>query len=127
TAGIGQTKADLKRDLAYLQRLRRSIEHRRKTIGRVGELYTESDLIIRTIRDVFSNEIDRVVVDDLTAARRAYDFLSIASPRSRSKVVHYNDPVPLFHRFDIERQIESIHARQVPLPSGGSLVIDQTE
>ena len=127
TAGIGQTKTDLKRDLAYLQRLWKNIESRRKKIGRAGELYTESDLIIRTIRDVFSNDIDRVIVDHPTAARRAQDFLSIASPRARSRVVFYNDPVPLFHRFGIEAQIERIHDREVPLPSGGSLVIDATE
>lgn len=127
TAGIGQTKTDLKRDLAYLQRLWKNIERRRKQIGKVGELYTESDLVIRTIRDVFSKDISRIIIDDPTAARRAHDFLTIASPRSRSKVLYYNDGVPLFHRFDIERQIESIHAREVPLPSGGSLVIDQTE
>ncbi|MEX0884863.1 MAG: Rne/Rng family ribonuclease, partial [Phycisphaeraceae bacterium] len=127
TAGIGQTKTDLKRDLAYLQRLWKNIEARRKRIGKVGELYTESDLVIRTIRDVFSSEIDRIVIDDLSAARRAHDFLTVASPRSRSKILYYNDPVPLFHRFNIESQIDQIHAREVPLPSGGSLVIDQTE
>lgn len=127
TAGIGQTKTDLKRDLAYLHRLWKNIERSRKSIGKVGELYTESDLVIRTIRDVFSSDISKIYVDDPTAARRAHDFLTIANPRSRSKVIYYNDPVPLFHRHDIERQIDSIHAREVPLPSGGYLVIDQTE
>jgi ribonuclease E len=127
TAGIGQTKTDLKRDLAYLVRLWKSIERRKKELRGVGELYTEQDLIIRTIRDVFTNEITRVVIDNPQAARRANDFLTIASPRSRPKVVYYHDPVPLFHRFDIERQIESIKAREAPLKSGGSLVFDQTE
>ena len=127
TAGIGQTKADLKRDLAYLVRLWKSIERRQKKIKNVGELYTEQDLIIRTIRDVFTSDISRVVIDNPLAAKRANDFLAIASPRSRPKVVYYHDPVPLFHRFDIERQIESINAREVPLKSGGSLVFDQAE
>ncbi len=127
TAGIGQTKTDLKRDLAYLVRLWKSIERRKKELKNVGELYTEQDLIIRTIRDVFTNDISRVVIDNPHAAKRANDFLVIASPRSRPKVVYYNDPVPLFHRFDIERQIESINAREVPLKSGGSLVFDQAE
>ncbi|MEE9212057.1 MAG: Rne/Rng family ribonuclease [Phycisphaeraceae bacterium] len=126
TAGLDRPKNDLKRDLAYLQRLWKVIEHRMNNTT-VGELYTESDLIIRTIRDVFSNEIQRIVVDDPTAAKRARDFLAIANPRSTSKVAVYSDPVPLFHRFDIERQIENINARCVPLPSGGSLVIDTTE
>ena len=127
TAGIGQTKAELKRDLSYLARLWKNIDRRKKKLKGPGELYTESDLVIRTIRDIFSSEIDRVLVDDPTAAKRAYDFLSIASPRSRSKVVYYAGPVPLYHWFDIESQIESIHSRTVLLPSGGSLVIDQTE
>ncbi len=127
TAGMGQTKTDLKRDLAYLVRLWKSIERRKKELRGVGELYTEQDLIIRTIRDVFTNEITRVVIDNPQAAQRAYDFLAIASPRSRPKVSYYHDPVPLYHRFDIERQIEAIKAHEAPLPSGGSLVFDQTE
>jgi ribonuclease E len=127
TAGLGQTKTDLKRDLAYLVRLWKSIERRKSELKGVGELYTEQDLIIRTIRDVFTNDISRVVIDNPQAAKRANDFLTIASPRSKPKVAYYHDPVPLFHRFDIERQIESINAREVPLKSGGSLVFDQAE
>ncbi|MEM9419547.1 MAG: Rne/Rng family ribonuclease [Planctomycetota bacterium] len=127
TAGIGQTKTDLKRDLSYLQRLWKNIEQKRKKIKRTGELYAESDLVIRTIRDVFTSDIDRIVVDDLTAARRARDFLRVASPRTKTVVQYYDDPVPLFHRTGVEPQIDLINAREVPLPSGGALVIDQTE
>ncbi|MEM6332075.1 MAG: Rne/Rng family ribonuclease [Planctomycetota bacterium] len=126
TAGIGQTKTDLKRDLAYLSRLWKSIEKRQKQV-RVGELYAESDLLIRTIRDVFTKDITRVVIDDVDAAKRARDFFSISMPRSGLQLEYYHDPVPLFHRFDIERQIDDINAREVPLPSGGSLVFDQAE
>lgn len=126
TAGIDRTKAELKRDLAYLQRLWRTIDRRMKQCD-IGELYTESNLVIRTIRDVFTNDIQRVIVDNPQAAKRAADFLAIASPRSSSKVFLYKDPIPLFDRFDIERQIENIHSKQVPLPSGGSLVIESTE
>ena len=127
TAGIGQTKTDLKRDLSYLQRLWKNIERKRKQRGKTGELYAESDLVIRTIRDVFNSDIDHIVCDDLTAARRARDFLAVANPRSKSKVIYYNDPVPLFHRKGIEQQLDNMNAREVPLPSGGALVIDQTE
>jgi ribonuclease E len=127
TAGIGRNKTEIKRDLAYLQRLWKSIETRMKQTSRVGELYTESDLVIRTIRDVLTSDVSRIIVDDPTAAKRAKDFLSIAMPRTNTKVVLYQDAVPLFHRFDIERQIDLINARSVPLPSGGSLVIDSTE
>ncbi|MEM9253188.1 MAG: Rne/Rng family ribonuclease [Planctomycetota bacterium] len=126
TAGIGQTKTDLKRDLAYLSRLWKSIEKRHQQV-RVGELYAESDLLIRTIRDVFTKDITRVVIDDVDAAKRARDFFSISMPRSSLTLEYYHDPVPIFHRFDIERQIDDINAREVPLPSGGSLVFDQAE
>jgi len=126
TAGIGRNKTDLKRDLAYLQRLWRRIDRRRKGT-KVGELYTESDLIIRTLRDVYSSDVNQVIIDDESAARRAHDFLSIVSPRSGSTVVYYKDAIPIFDRFNIEAQIDCINSRTVPLPSGGSLVIDQTE
>lgn len=127
TAGVGQTKTDLKRDMSYLLRLWKNIETNRKKIKRTGELYAESDLVIRTIRDVFTNDIDRVIIDDLTAARRAEGFLRVASPRTKTNVLYYDDPVPLFHRKGVETQIELITAREVPLPSGGALVIDSTE
>ena len=126
TAGVGRTKADLKRDLAYLQRLWRAIESRKKST-RIGELYTESDLVIRTIRDVFSSDIDQIIVDDPGAADRARAFLRIVNPRAGSKVVHYADKAPLLERFGVEQQIEGIHRKEVPLPSGGSLVIESTE
>ncbi len=127
TAGIGRAKTDLKRDLAYLVRLWKTIERRMKSDEPVGELYTESDLLIRTLRDVYSTDIERIIVDNPVAGRRARDFLAIASPRAGSSVLLYKDPVPLFHRFNIESQIENINARMVALPSGGSLVFDQAE
>ncbi|MEX2215263.1 MAG: Rne/Rng family ribonuclease [Phycisphaeraceae bacterium] len=126
TAGMGRPKTDLKRDLAYLTRLWKNIDKRMGEI-RVGELYTESDLLIRTLRDVFSADIERVIVDDTDGARRASDFLAVVSPRSKSQVFYYDEPIPIYHRYGIEQQIDTIHARRVPLPSGGSLVIDSTE
>jgi len=127
TAGIGRPKTELKRDLAYLQRLWKAMEKRRKDRRPVGELYSESDLVVRTIRDVFSTDIDRIIVDDPKAAQRARDFLAIANPRAGSRVFLYEEPIPLFHRFGVESQIDSINDRHVPMPSGGSLVIDSTE
>lgn len=126
TAGMGRNKTELKRDLAYLTRLWKTIEKRRQQV-KVGELYVESDLIIRTLRDLFSSDIDRVIIDHPAAAKRASDFLGIINPRAGSKVFVYNEATPLFHRFGIEKQIDTIHARTVPMPGGGSLVIDQAE
>ena len=127
TAGLAQTKVELKRDLAYLQRLWRIIDKRCDSNLVVGELYAESDLVIRTIRDVFSSDIERIIVDDAGAAARAQDYLKIASPRSSLKVFLYQDNIPLFHRYGIEPQINQIGSRTVELPSGGSIVIDTTE
>lgn len=127
TAGLEQTKVELKRDLAYLQRLWKIIEKRRDSNLVVGEIYAESDLVIRTIRDVFSSDIDRIIVDDSAAAVRAQDYLKIASPRSSLKVFLYQDDIPLLHRYGIEQQIDQIGNRTVELPSGGSIVIDATE
>jgi ribonuclease E len=127
TAGYGKTKTELKRDAAYLLRLWKMMEKRIKSVGAPCELYTESDLLIRTIRDVLRSSIKSIVVDSPSAWQRASTFLRVASPRSAPTVIRYNRPAPIFHAFDIERQIDLIHSREVPLPSGGRLVIDQTE
>jgi ribonuclease E len=127
TAGIGRTKTEIKRDLAYLQRLWKAIEKRQKQGKGPVELYRESDLVIRTLRDVLSNDVKRIIIDDEEAAQRARDFIRIALPRGGSQVIYYDKPVPLFDAFGIEQQIDNIHSREVPLPSGGSLVIESTE
>jgi len=127
TAGFGRNKTELKRDVAYLTRLWKNMEKRLKTQPAPCELYTESDLLIRTIRDVLRPSIRAVVVDSDSAYERANEFLRVAAPRSAPKLVQYTRDAPIFHAFDIERQIELIHCREVPLSSGGALVIEQTE
>jgi ribonuclease E len=127
TAALERTQRELQSDLGYLTRLWRAVEKRRKSDPAPAELYRESDLVIRTIRDVFTADVERIVIDDLDVARRAREFLSIFSPRSRDIVVEYTDPEPLFHKYGIEAELERLHSRHVPLASGGSLVIDQTE
>lgn len=127
TAGFDRTKTELKRDLAYLTRLWKKMEKRIEKVSAPCALYTESDLLIRTIRDVLSNQVEAVVVDSESAYDRTRDFLSIIAPRSAPRVVRYRGVTPVFHSFDIERQIELIHQKEVPLPSGGAIVIEQTE
>jgi ribonuclease E len=127
TAGFGATKAELKRDVAYLVRLWRVMEKRIKNVNAPCELYSESSLLVRTVRDVLRPSIQAIVVDSDQVYQRASSFLRVVAPRSATKVIRYRNPVPIFHAFDIERQIELIHSRMVPLPSGGRLVIDQTE
>jgi ribonuclease E len=127
TAGKGKKVAEVKRDIAYLVRLWKMIEKRINTIAAPCQLYNESDLVVRTIRDVLRPSIDAIVVDSESAYERIESFLRVATPRSSRKIIHYKDTLPIFHAFDLERQIEEIHNREVHLPSGGRLVIDQTE
>ncbi len=127
TAGMGQTKRELNRDVAYLTRMWKVMEKRIDKIGSPAELYTESDLVLRTVRDVLRPEIEAIVVDSEDAYHRVAGYLRVIAPRSAPPVVHYKRSLPLFHAFNVERQIETIHAREVDLPSGGRLVIDQTE
>lgn len=127
TAGMDRTKTELKRDVAYLTRLWKVMEKRIKAVGAPCELYTESNLLIRTIRDVLRPEIKAIIVDTADSYQRANAFLQVVAPRTAPQVIHYKRQSPIFHAFDVERQIELIHSREVPLPSGGALVIEQTE
>jgi ribonuclease E len=128
TAGVDQTKRELQRDLNYLRRLWNTVVKRVRTTDAPAELYQESDLVIRTIRDVFTTDFERIIVDTPETADKVRDFLRIAMPRTPEGVVeNYNAREPIFHHYGIEDQIEAIHARNVRLPSGGSIVIDTTE
>lgn len=127
TAGLGQTKRELKRDLAYLQRLWKDMERRWKHGKKPRLLYSESDLLVRSLRDLVTADIDRVIIDNEAAVKRAARFLKIVAPRTTTKLVRHVGKTPLFHAMGIEEQILRIHSREVPLPSGGRLVIDETE
>ncbi|HVT88863.1 MAG TPA: Rne/Rng family ribonuclease [Tepidisphaeraceae bacterium] len=126
TAGVGKTKTEIERDLKYLTRLWENIQKKIKQPAPV-ELYTEGDLVTRTVRDVYSSDIDRLVVDNKEVAKKIKEFFKIAMPRTKNKVELYDEPIPLFHKYNIEHEIEQMYSRHVPLPSGGSLVIDSTE
>jgi ribonuclease E len=127
TAAQDRTKRELQSDLKYLMRLWSMITRRMKEERAPAELYRESDLVIRTIRDLYSAEIGKIVVDDAAVAQRAREFLQIFSPRAGDVVHEYTDPVPIFHRYGIEAELDRLHSRHVPLRSGGSLVIEPTE
>jgi Rne/Rng family ribonuclease len=128
TAGQDRTKRDLQRDLNYLQRLWKLVTGRVRSTRAPAELYRESDLVLRTMRDVFTSDFDQIIVDSDSTVERVREFLRIATPRTSKQIVrHYDSPVPIFHHYRIEEQIEAIHSRHVPLKSGGSLVIESTE
>jgi len=127
TAGLDRPKQDLQRDLNYLLRLWKTVSKRSKEAKAPAELYQESDLVIRTIRDVYTTEIQRIVCDDEAVACKVKEFLQLILPRSANRVELYTGEVSLFHAFGLEGELESINSPHVPLPSGGSIVIDQTE
>ncbi len=127
TAGVDQSKRELQRDLLYLMRLWRTVIERIKTQDSPAELYRESDLVTRTIRDIFTSDFTDLIIDDEEQARQAHEFLHLVMPRTKSSISTYPHREPLFHRLGIEEEIERINMRHVPLPSGGSLVIDSTE
>jgi ribonuclease E len=127
TAGAGRNKKELSRDLAYLLRLWKVIVRRVRKSQGPTVIYEESDMIIRTIRDIFTSDVDAIHVDEPAAFERARDFLQLVMPRHVHRLHHYEGREPLFHKYKLESEIASIYKRTVPLKEGGSIVIDQTE
>jgi ribonuclease E len=127
TAAQGSSKRDIQNDMRYLRRLWGAIEKRITGSKVPAELYQESDLVIRTLRDIVNTDISRIICDSEQMVRRIKDFLSIASPRLRQRVTYYDGKEPLFHKYKIEQEIAKVHSRTVPLKAGGSIVIEQTE
>lgn len=127
TAGSDRTKKELSRDLAYLLRLWKVIVRRLRKQDAPAVIYEESDMIIRTIRDIFTAEVDAIYIDEPSAHDRAKEFLQLVMPRYVSRLHLYEGKEPLFHRYHLDEEIAKIHRRVVPLKAGGSIVIDQTE
>jgi len=127
TAGQNRTKKELSRDLAYLLRLWKVIVRRLKKSEGPGGIYEESDMIIRTIRDIFTQDIDAIFIDEQKSYDRAKEFLELVMPRFVDRLQLYQGREPLFHKYKLETEIAQIYQRKVPLRAGGSIVIDQTE
>ena len=127
TAGVGATKTDLERDLDYLLLLWESFGER-LSLGRgPAPLYEESDVAIRTIRDLFDEGTEAVLVDDRFVHGRVIEFTEKLMPEKLELIQLHDGPRPLFHHMGVEQDFEKIFARRVDLPSGGSIVFDQTE
>ena len=115
TAGMGRTKRELLRDLKYLDRLWKSVVDLTKKQKSPAVLYQESDLVVRTIRDVLTGDFDRILIDNADVVKKAKKFLSIAMPRSGKLVEEYKDSKPIFHKYKLEKEIEKIYSKHVPL------------
>ncbi|MDH5555915.1 MAG: ribonuclease E/G [Alphaproteobacteria bacterium] len=128
TAGAERTKAEIKRDYEYLVRLWDDIRTRTMESIAPTLVHEEANLIKRSIRDLYSKDIDEVFVEGEEGYRTAKDFMKAMVPSHSKRVQRYDDPVyPLFFRYQVENQIDAIHNPIVQLRSGGYLVINSTE
>jgi ribonuclease E len=127
TAGIGRVVEELQWDLNYLLQLWTAIDGAAKGQKGAFLIYAESSLVIRAIRDYFTSDIGELLIDEPNIHEQARQFMAHVMPDNVHKVKLYSDSVPLFSRFQIEHQIETAYSREVPLPSGGAIVIDHTE
>lgn len=127
TAGESKKLRYFIRDFHLLLQSWNTIQKRIQENKQPCALYHEPDLIERTVRDLLTEDIDRVLVDNEEGYKKMIESVSRISPRSRSKISLFTESIPVFERFNIERQIEQTYQRRVPLPSGGELVIEETE
>ncbi|MBP7367889.1 MAG: Rne/Rng family ribonuclease, partial [Pseudoxanthomonas sp.] len=127
TAGVGRDAEELQWDLDYLLAAWRAIAEAALSKPSPFLIYQESRLIIRALRDYLRADIGEILVDTDEMYQDARQFMEQVMPQSLRKLKHYTDDIPLFNRFQIESQIENAYERTIRLPSGGALVIDQTE
>ncbi len=127
TAAVDRDAKELQNDLAYLLRLWQVVVKRLKRHSSPVEIYRESDMITRTIRDIFTADIDTIWVDEEKAFAHASEFLQIVMPKFANRIRFFNHTEPLFHRYGIEEEISKIYQKRIEMPLGGSLVIEQTE
>lgn len=127
TAGVGKSVEELQWDLNYLTQLWDAISVASEGRKAPYLIFQESNFVIRSIRDYLRADIDEVLIDSPESFGLARDFMQQIMPQYLSRVKLYEDTVPLFTRYQIESQIETAYGREVPLPSGGSIVVDPTE
>jgi len=127
TAGVGRSKADLQRDLDYLMGVWETFSKRLRAGHGPAPLYQESDIAIRTVRDLSTSQTEAIIVDDVEVHRQILEFAHKLMPEDESRVQLHTGPKPLFHSYGVEPDFERIFSRRIELPSGGSIVFDQAE
>ena len=127
TAGEGKKSRYFVRDLHILLKTWEGIQAKMLNDKAPCCLYQEPDVVERTVRDFLTEEVDRVLIDSKEDHERTQKLVALISKRAATKIAFYKDSIPIFERFNIERQIEQTGQRKVPLPSGGEIIIDETE
>ena len=128
TAAQGAGKADFEHEIKYLHKLHEVLQQRAKESKAPAMIFQEADLSVRVVRDIFSKQLDRAIVDDPQQHRRLESFFNRTAPELLPRLELYEDrSAPLFERFAVDKEIQSTLSRRVDLPSGGYLVIDYAE
>jgi ribonuclease G len=127
TAAEGASAEDIERDLAFLRKLWKSIQQQAKDAKAPALIYQESELPLRVVRDLFTDDFKRALVDNERAYKRIVGYLKKTSPHMVERVVRYKEKQPLLDAFGVESEIRSTLSRRVDLPSGGYLVFDYAE
>ena len=127
TAGLQRTRQEIKRDFDYLARLWDEIREKTLSSAAPAEIYRDSDLVKRAIRDIYSKEIEEVIIEGEDGYRAAKSFMRLLMPAAAKKILPYQDAVPLFQRYGVEDQLSAMYQPVVQLKSGGYLVINPTE
>ncbi|WP_201566128.1 Rne/Rng family ribonuclease [Psychrobacter immobilis] len=127
TAGIGKTQEDLQHDLNHLLNIWQAIQEQNQKYPSPRLVHQEAGVVTRAVRDYLRDDIAEIWIDNENAYIEAAGFIDAVMPKQAEKLRKYTDYEPMFSRFNIEKQIETAYQREVRLPSGGSIVIDQTE
>ena len=127
TAGIGKTQEDLQHDLNHLLNIWQAIQEQNQKYPSPRLVHQEAGVVTRAVRDYLRDDIAEIWIDNENAYIEAAGFIDAVMPTQADKLRKYTDYEPMFARFNIEKQIETAYQREVRLPSGGSIVIDQTE
>jgi ribonuclease E len=127
TAGLERSNIDIKRDYEYLSRLWDSIREITMRSTAPALIYEEGDLVKRSLRDVYDTDIQQVLVEGEAGYTAASEFMHQLMPHESGKVQRYDEPIPLFHRYQVESQFDAMHSPVVQLRSGGYIVINPTE
>ncbi len=127
TSGIGKTQEDMQHDLNHLLNIWQAIGEQNKNYPSPRLVHQEAGVVTRAVRDYLRDDISEIWIDNEDAFAEAETFVRAVMPKQIDKLRKYTDYEPMFSRFGIEKQIETAYQREVRLPSGGSIVIDQTE